>query len=511
MSVQSQFVINLLFDPSVLNAPNAAQIEAAATSAAQQLEACFSDPITLNLHVGWGEVENQALDSGSLGQSSFSLLSYTYQQLRTVLPSLPATSPTGSNSVLLTPANQDALGLGFSNTADGYVGFGAASGLFSFNGATPAFNQYVFNNVFDHEVTEVMGREAELGSGVSHSDYSLLDMYRFASPGVHTVNPLANSYFSADGGVTQGYAFNTDSNGDSGDWANSAPADAFAAFITGGQTNPMSSEDMAVMAALGWHPTSTTPFAAPITAAYDEWFGRDPSASELNVWSGLINSGYTENQLRAALLADPTGQGHTVAEIKSLYDTYFGRDPTASEVSVWQGLIAGGSDFNTLRSALISDPSGQAYIATEIKTLYDTYFGRDPTASEVSVWKGLIATGSDFNTLRAALLSDPSGVAHTNATVTALYDTYFGRDPTAGELAVWQNLIAGGATFTTLRSALLSDPAGVAHTNATVTGLYDTYFGRDPTASELSVWQGLIAGGATFTTLRSALLSDPTG
>ena len=137
--------------------------------------------------------------------------------------------------------------------------------------------------------------------------------------------------------------------------------------------------------------------------------------------------------------------------------------------------------------------------------LYDTYFGRGPTAAEIGVWQTLISGGDDFTAMRSVLLNDASGQAHTTAEVTSLYDSYFGRDPTGGELGVWSNLIAAGQDFTSARSALLGASSNGQPAHAAVTSLYDEFFGRDPTPGELETWDGLLAGGKTLFQVQATL------
>ena len=559
----SGLVINPIWDTSVTSATNAAQIETAVNAEIKILEATFTNNVVLNLHVGWGEVNGQIIPAGAIAEGGYDTYeTIPYAKVAAALAgraaSFPATDPNSAGSVSISDPNAVALGL-LSGPTVGYIGLGNAISWDFAGGATIGANLVDFQGVVAHEITHVLGRYSD----TSVVSPWLIDFFRYSAPGVHDFNILdANTYFSANGGTTVGRYFDTSS--DQSDWADDPKqVDSFAEAALQGAKLPVSAVDLALMQALGWNVAGATvdysatiksaydtffgrdPSAAEtsvwqnllntgstaatlrsalvndgagqayitgqITSLYDTYFGRDPSAGEISVWKGLIVGGSSTGTLRAALLADPAGQAHTTAQVTTLYDTYFGRDPSAGELSIWQGLIAGGSDFTTLRSALVNDVNGQNYIAGQVKTLYDTYFGRDPSAGEVSVWKGLIVGGADFNTLRSALVNDGAGHAHTTQMVTSLYDTYFGRDPSAGELSVWQGLITGGATFTTLRSALISDGYGQAYAASQITSLYDTYFGRDPSAGEISIWKGLIAGGADFGTLRSALLNDGSG
>jgi hypothetical protein len=58
-------IINVTFDSSVGSAP--AGFTSTVNAVVQYFETQFTDPITLNISVGYGEVGGQALGSGALG------------------------------------------------------------------------------------------------------------------------------------------------------------------------------------------------------------------------------------------------------------------------------------------------------------------------------------------------------------------------------------------------------------------------------------------------------------
>ncbi|MBV8593153.1 MAG: NF038122 family metalloprotease, partial [Caulobacteraceae bacterium] len=471
------FTIDLLFDSSVVNSPEGSQIEAAATAAAAALAGDFSNNVTLDLHVGLGEIEGQTLGHNDLGESDEDSQSYSFTQVSSILAGIPE-APTPSSigftpgmTVDLTMPEAAALGLAPS-VQEGWVGFSSKPGTFFFG--APQFDEVDFAGIFDHEVSEVMGRISDIGYS---QGYTLLDRYRFAAESDLVHDGATPAYFSPNGGLTVGNSFNTDSTADPGDWSGVQAADSFDAFGDTGLRSPVSAGDFTVMEGLGWTPTNVVPpdpidYTAAIDAAYQAWFGRAPQPGEIATWNGLLNTTDTVAQMRAILLASPEGQGHTTAEVTALYDTYMGRDPTSAELGVWQGLVASGDDFATVRSTLVASPEGQGHTNAEVTALYDTYMGRGPTPSELGVWQGLIAGSDDFTAVRCAILASAEGQAHTTAAVTGLYDAYMGRDPTSAELGVWSGLIVGGDDFTAVRSAILGSPEGAAHTSSQVTLAY---------------------------------------
>jgi hypothetical protein len=265
--------INIIYDASVDNAP--AGFTAAVADAVQYLDALFTNPVTINIDVGYGEVGGQALSS--LGESLTYLTSVTYSRLKGALPAgtLPNSDPTNGGNFVIATAEAKALGLpGAGGSIDGDVGF---SSTFPFtydpnNRAVPG--EYDFIGVVEHEITEVMGRSSMLGAG----SYSLLDLFRYSAPGVHDFNGTQAGYFSIDGGVTNLDNFNTSPGGDFGDWAASAGHDAFLAFSSSGVMNAFSSSDLTLMNALGYGGVSPPPIGpTAVTAVIDQ-----PATGALN-------------------------------------------------------------------------------------------------------------------------------------------------------------------------------------------------------------------------------------
>jgi Ca2+-binding RTX toxin-like protein len=243
--------------------------------------------------------------------------------------------------------------------------------------------------------------------------------------------------------------------------------------------------------------------------AYDELFGRDPGASEAFVWQNAFASGSTVTTLRSTLVAH--GQDYLAPEVADLYQTFFGRAVTSAEMGYWNSAFVDGADLGTLRATLVGNAYGQAHIASEITGLYQTYFGRAASGDEINVWKAAIVVGDDFADVRAVLVSHPYGQAHIAAETNALYETFFGRAATSGELGVWTDLVVHGSTFNDIRSVLTTNPYGQAHIAAETTALYQTFFGRAANSSEIGYWTSAIVAGAGFDDVRSALIHDPYG
>jgi VCBS repeat-containing protein len=267
---------NVSFDSSV----NAVQ-QAAVQVVVDFFNAHFTDPVTIDLNVSFGNI-------GGLGASFYPLLTHTFSDIATALAndstsaddaiavaSLPGADPvTGTNIWTMTSAEQMALGLIPDNgtTSDGSVRF---SDTFTFDydrtdGITGG--AFDFFGIVAHEFTEVMGRELNaagnlvaFGPGVHP-----LDLFKFSAPGAREFVGTNAGYFSIDGGTTNLNNFNTFTNGDFGDWSASAGNDSFLAFSPSGVVNFVSLTDLRVMDVIGWQVAETAPAVAALTATVGE-------------------------------------------------------------------------------------------------------------------------------------------------------------------------------------------------------------------------------------------------
>ena len=262
--------INLIWDNSVLSAPNAADIENAVVSAAQVYTSTFATHAVLNIQIGLGEVNGSALVSGALGESQTFGIAESYAGLTSALGAadanlvasglmasgaVTAVGALAAKTFFVPMAEAKALGLvnATSTAVDGFIGL-AASGLV-FAGA-PGPGQYDGMGVAAHEISEVMGRIGLEGSQSGY--YTPLDLFRYTSAGVPDLTPTAGS-FSLDMGVTALNGFNSPGNGgDAADWGSSAAntTDSYSAFATPGVTMTVTRNDLIEVAALGYKPTA---------------------------------------------------------------------------------------------------------------------------------------------------------------------------------------------------------------------------------------------------------------
>lgn len=263
----SALAINISWDSSVSSAPIG--FTTAVLAAVQYLENQFTDAVTVNISIGWGEVNGTSLGSNALGESESYLSSYSYSSLRSAgasdatsaddqsaVASLPSSAPV-SGKFWTTTAEAKALGLSATNgtSTDGFIGF-SSSLPFTFNDSSGvASGTYDFNGVALHEMTEVLGRMLFAGTTVAGyaNSYTLLDLLHYAGAGTRDFSASTPGYLSVDGGKTDLGNFNTVSGGDAGDWASSMGYDSFDAFSSSGVVNPVTTNDLREIDAIGWN------------------------------------------------------------------------------------------------------------------------------------------------------------------------------------------------------------------------------------------------------------------
>lgn len=271
---------NTTYAASVTTSPYAAQIQAGFQAAAQAYQAIFVNPVTVNIHVGWGELLGSPVTSlgvaGMYGSGS-----YGYSQVQTMLratatsstdtaayAAMPTASPAGSLNYTLTPALAKALGVApaTSSGTDGYIGFGSTYS-FDFNRADGiSAGAYDFTGVALHEISHVLGRVSGLGSSTPRNAMPI-DAFRYAAPGTPTFNYSTPAYFSIDGGATNLANFASGAGQERDSWVHT-PGDAFSYAGTAGLVNDLTTADRILMDVLGWNTvagTTTPVYGTPTT------------------------------------------------------------------------------------------------------------------------------------------------------------------------------------------------------------------------------------------------------
>jgi Ca2+-binding RTX toxin-like protein len=282
---------DLIFDAAAMAAP--ASFRAGIQQAATILANTISDKITVNLHIDYSGKGGGAAAGPDGGlYESYSLIHSDLLKVAapgdTTFNALPSgTSIQGQSNVAVWDAQLKLFGLLGANdttTDDGSAYF-----------ATD-INPSLLVGVALHELTHALGR-VPYGAAPD-----IFDLFRYTSPGVHlfaggAAAPAA--YFSLDGGVTKLADFGQSS--DPSDFLNSGVQganDPFNEFYTGSTGQTLSSVDLKLLHALGYH---------------DGVGGAAPALADLSI------SGFNLTATTANFILKDTGTASAVASVSGLY------------------------------------------------------------------------------------------------------------------------------------------------------------------------------------------------
>ena len=262
-------IINVTFDQSASKLPTG--FEACVEAACNYYEHLFTNNVTINIHVGYGEVGGLPFYGPPSESSANFATGLNYSQLISALTaqnapgasSLPATTPL-TGSLAMTSAEQKALGFVAANSSaiDGYMGYSAPVLTHFFYDPTHTLpvptNGIDFMALVEHDLAEIMGKFSFHGQ--SGNSYAPMDLFRYSSAGTLQTTTGGPAYYSTDGGTTgsqNAFSVATDpgnsaTHPDLGDWGPSVASDAYSAIAPLSSRAPMSALDLQLMQSLGW-------------------------------------------------------------------------------------------------------------------------------------------------------------------------------------------------------------------------------------------------------------------
>jgi len=508
--------INIIWDSSVANAP--AGFKSVVESVVQFYESEFSNPVTLNINVGWGEVAGSSLGATDLGMSESFLESYSYSQIVSALAqnasssaqvsavnSLHSSAPT-NGTYYVTLAEATALGLVTGTTTlDGSVGFSSSLALSynTTNSGNVSSGQYDLYGVVAHELSEVMGRISLLNFS---NAYSAMDLFRYTANGVLATTASQNGYFSDNGGATSLNPFNSNATGDLGDLSSSAGNNAFDAFASSGEINSITSNDLTMMNVLGYNLASET--VPKITAIAESPTSGAATSGEVIDFTLSFSEPVTVTGTPKLSLNDngiATYAGGSGSTNLTFAYTVSANDSAVSELTATSVNLNGGTIQFSGNNALLSlgglTQSGPQIgasdpMAIDIGLTYEAVLQRAPTLAELAASEAL--QSAEGTAVMTAAIVD-SAEAFTNVyPILQMFDLAFEHFPTAATLA---SMVSADLTVTQLSEAVVASQtfaniynggtllnpdapvsAGIVET------LYTQALGHAPTQATLTQW-----------------------
>ena len=375
-------IIDVTYDASVNTCPNEAAFKACVAGVVNFFETQFTNPITINWDLGWGEVDGQAIagGSGAASISNYTNDTFTYAQIRnalashatsaddkTALASLPTTDPTGGAGFSVTYGEGKALGLVSANATgiDGWSGLDTTSAWVynttNTSGANVGQNGSDAFSFLAHELSEVMGRQMDFNSATGvGGGYYPYDLFDYKANGVRSLasSATADRYFSIDDGKTNTglHYFNNDGaggdlfdylpNGTAGSYQPTGVADS---FDYSGSVGLVSAADLRLMDVLGYNPTPNFTWASQVSgsfaAAADWTAGVTPGVTNSAILDAPGTTAYTVTSATTEIVNYlQTASTATLAITGGIFETKRG---TGTGVSAGSITVAKGSTFVT--------------------------------------------------------------------------------------------------------------------------------------------------------------------
>ena len=492
------FTINIQYDASVTNLQGTNPtlyngIMTAVNAAVAYYEHEFTNPITITINVGWGEVAGHALAAGNIAQSQFQTgTDLTYAQVYNffssdqdtnanvaAFQSLPASDPTNNPSARyrLTSAAKEAWGLSgnVGPTNDLYVGL-SSSVTWTFDPnhrAVAGANDAI--GALEHEISEVMGRYGSLGTLFGANIYTPLDLFRYASAGTRQLTE-GPGWFSINGQTLLKQYNDPTQGGDAVDWLPPADGGFLGDSYGNNGTNVISrvtATDLREMNIIGWNRSATTTADLNGDGASDVlWV--NTSTGEVDDWlmNGQMFGGAGIGQVSSAWQALGVGDFN-----HDFVSDVLWRNTATGEVDSWlmtNGQMAGGGALGSVSSAWqfagIGDFTG---------TGTSDVLWRNTATGEVDTW--LISSGHMSGGSAVGLVStawQPAGIGDFNG------------DGTSDVL--WRNVNTGEVDTWLMSNGQMTGGTGVGLASSTWQALGTGDFNDDGTSDVL--WRNVNTG-----------------
>ena len=201
---------------------------------------------------------------------------------------------------------------------------------------------------------------------------------------------------------------------------------------------------------------------------------------------------------RVSVTAGPSGLMPAIGLIDNyvgrVYSDLFGRSVDAGGAQTWRNALTTGTPRVAVANAITSSAE---YRSKLITGSYATYLGRTPDPSGLKFWLAQMSAGMTIQTMEAGFLASTeyySKAGGSNAAwVTELYRHVLGRDPGASEVAHWTGVLAQGFGRGDVALGFL---LSTEHLTTVVDGYYVDLLGRHIDPAGRTTWVRAIQSGA---------------
>lgn len=228
-----------------------------------------------------------------------------------------------------------------------------------------------------------------------------------------------------------------------------------------------------------------------------------------NVRLGSVTKSYSYDVIvvgdRAAQVTLPASSGAIESFADAAYNDFMGRDATASEQNNWVQRIAAGSTRYQLVAELAESDE---WAANVVDGMYLDTLGRTPDAEGRGFWIDQLRNGTSVARMAALFYGSPEYIAQEgnqlDKWIADLYAELLGRQPDSGGLSYWLS----ETDRTTSGSVALRFYQSDESRRARVQALYAALLGRGSDVSGEDYWAEILLNGDDLALAASLAASD---
>lgn len=193
--------------------------------------------------------------------------------------------------------------------------------------------------------------------------------------------------------------------------------------------------------------------------------------------------------------------------VENLYETLLNRPADSAGLAAATSFLNGGGSPTALIQVF---QSMTEYLDGEVTQLYHRYLDRAPSASETTTVAGLLKSGVTPEQLAAVLLGSDEFFrdfgGNNDTFIEAAFRASLGRTTaTQAEFNAWDQALAGGTSRTAVGTLLLTTTE---YLTDLITADFDAYDGRDPSAADLTAFLRAAHNGVSSPTLAAVALTS---
>jgi hypothetical protein len=186
-----------------------------------------------------------------------------------------------------------------------------------------------------------------------------------------------------------------------------------------------------------------------VTAAYRRYLGRVPDAAGLAGWVTAMQNGLSDERLEAGFIGSDEyiaiHGGKGIGWVTGLYQDLLGRAPDAAGLQNWLDQLAVGVDPAQVAFGFAASVEREAM---RIQNDYQTFLGRSASPNEINSWVSEFLRGASNENVVAGFLASAEyyasankGNVHRVDWIGSLYRDALGRQPSATEIQYWNGVL----------------------------------------------------------------------